>query len=155
LHKLKFVDALRGYAILGVVLVHTAQFGKPLASTTLNLLFEKGAMGVQLFFIASAFTLFRSFDSRVAKEKFAVINFFIRRFFRIAPLFYIAIVYFLFQNSISNRNVFTPGLANWVDIFCNFIFVNGFTPYGIQSIVPGGWSITVEVVFYAMLPFLL
>ena len=60
--KLDFIDALRGYAILGVLMVHTSQYGNKLHSTLGTLITEKGAMGVQLFFLASSFTLFLSED---------------------------------------------------------------------------------------------
>lgn len=152
--KLDFIDALRGYAILGVLMVHTSQYGNKLHSTLGTLITEKGAMGVQLFFLASSFTLFLSFTKRSQYEKFAVRNFFIRRFFRIAPIFYIAICYYLFQNWHSERNVFTPGSSHGIDIILNFLFLNGFNPYTIRSIVPGGWSIAVEMTFYIILPIL-
>ena len=152
--KLDFIDALRGYAILGVILVHTSQYGKQLTSTWGKLITDKGAMGVQLFFLASAFTLFLSFKKKSTFEKHATRNFFIRRLFRIAPIFYIAISYYLFQNWHSGRSVFTPGFPKSLDVFLNFCFLNGFSPYSIRSIVPGGWSIAVEFTFYAMLPFL-
>ena len=135
-------------------MVHCSQFGSALHSTLGKLITDKGAMGVQLFFIASAFTLFLSFSKRNSMEQFPVRNFFIRRFFRIAPIFYIAICYYLFQNWHSGRNVFTPGVPHVFDIVSNFLFVNGFSPYSIRSIVPGGWSIAVEITFYAVLPFL-
>jgi peptidoglycan/LPS O-acetylase OafA/YrhL len=154
LKKLDFIDALRGYAILGVIMVHTSQYGNKLHSTLGKLITEKGAMGVQLFFLASSFTLFLSFNKRTQYENFAVRNFFIRRFFRIAPIFYLAICYYLFQNWHSGRNIFTPGLSHGIDIILNFFFLNGFNPYIIRSIVPGGWSIAVEMTFYIILPFL-
>jgi peptidoglycan/LPS O-acetylase OafA/YrhL len=134
--------------------VHTSQHGNILKSTLGNLIVEKGAIGVQLFFLASSFTLFLSFSKRSMVEKFPIRNFFIRRFFRIAPIFYLGIGYYLFQNWHSGRNIFTPSIPHAVDVFLNFSFLNGFNPYSIRSIVPGGWSIAVEVTFYALLPFL-
>jgi peptidoglycan/LPS O-acetylase OafA/YrhL len=82
-------------------------------------------------------------------------NFFIRRFFRIAPLFYLAIIYYLFQNGFGPR--YALGDCNVIstnNIIATTSFLNGFNPYWINSIVPGGWSIAVEMSFYACIPFL-
>jgi hypothetical protein len=56
---LAYIDALRGYAILGVIGVHASQSGAELA-WPLQLLADQGARGVQLFFVVSALTLMLS-----------------------------------------------------------------------------------------------
>ena len=51
----KYIDALRGWAILGVIIVHSSQnFELP---SILSRLSAAGARGVQLFFVVSALTL--------------------------------------------------------------------------------------------------
>jgi peptidoglycan/LPS O-acetylase OafA/YrhL len=40
------------------------------------------------------------------------------------------------------------------EIISNLFFVHGISPYWINSSVPGGWSITVEMTFYLFIPFL-
>jgi peptidoglycan/LPS O-acetylase OafA/YrhL len=86
--KLDYIDAVRGVAVLLVILVHTLTF---LDRGGLNSIFrigvEQGRMGVQLFYMASAFTLFYSLAYRSKEESFSSVKFFIRRFFRIAPMF--------------------------------------------------------------------
>jgi len=83
-----YLDGLRGVAALLVLSVHLLQI--------INLFngksFSFGAYGVQLFYILSALTLFLSSSQRFTSESKASLKFFIRRFFRIAPLFYIAVV---------------------------------------------------------------
>ncbi|MDB5117575.1 MAG: cellulose-binding, family [Mucilaginibacter sp.] len=153
--KLDYIDALRGLAVLGVMMTHTAQYGSFNVPDILKHITDEGSAGVQLFYIASAFTLFLSFKSRSQKEASPVRNFFIRRFFRIAPMYYIGIVYYLFQNGmgpsyfLGDQTNITP-----LNITANFLFLHGFYPYWINSVVPGGWSIAVEMTFYAILPFL-
>lgn len=57
--KLAYVDVLRGVAILAVILVHCGYAGSPLyLPATITNVVRQGAFGVQLFFVASAFTLF-------------------------------------------------------------------------------------------------
>lgn len=55
--KLKHIDALRGIAVLLVILVHTSQ-SIPGISLPLRYFSKYGQMGVQLFFIISAYTLY-------------------------------------------------------------------------------------------------
>lgn len=91
LKRFDFIDALRGFAVLGVVMVHTGQYIPDLPSWFRNIT-DNGAYGVQLFFILSAFTLYLSMEKR-GQLGDSNLNFFIRRYFRIAPLFYLALFF--------------------------------------------------------------
>jgi peptidoglycan/LPS O-acetylase OafA/YrhL len=153
--KLEFIDALRGLAILGVIMVHTLAHGTSNPSGKIGIMISSGSNGVQLFFLASAFTLFLSFKNRSSKEAFPIRNFFVRRFFRIAPMYYLGISYYLLQDGYGPR--FWLGDATHItplNIISNFTFLHGFNPYWVNSLVPGGWSIGIEMTFYAVLPFL-
>jgi peptidoglycan/LPS O-acetylase OafA/YrhL len=111
----------------------------------LNYILMNGDKGVTLFFLMSAFTLCLSLDSKNESEPKPVRNYFIRRFFRIVPLYYSAILLvLLFQ-------IAAPPLSS---IFANLFFVHAFSPYWINSVVPGGWSVGIEVLFYLIFPFL-
>jgi peptidoglycan/LPS O-acetylase OafA/YrhL len=146
---------MRGLAILMVMLVHTYGTGQNGLPALLHPLLEHGARGVQLFFVASAFTLFLSFENRKQKEETPVRNFFIRRFFRIAPMYYLGIAYFLWQDGwgdrywLGSQDAITTG-----NVLANVFFVHWLNPYWITSLVPGGWSITVEMTFYLLVPLL-
>ncbi len=154
--KLGYIDAIRGIAVLMVLFVHTLTF---LSSTNLNSYFKifvgQGRMGVQLFYMASAFTLFYSMAQRSEGERFSNFNFYIRRFFRIAPMFYLAIIYYFWQYttfpaiSMEATNLGTLTMAN---LASHFIFLHGLSPYWINTIVPGGWSVGVEMMFYLLVP---
>lgn len=153
--KLDYIDALRGLAILGVVLVHTNQFGHLNLPWGIEKVVVKGARGVQLFFVASAFTLFLSYRHRIHAERFPIRNFFIRRYVRIAPMYYLGVVYYLFQDGLGPRYwLGDEPRITVANIVSNFLFVNGFNPYWFSSIVHGGWSIAVEMLFYVVLPLL-
>ncbi|MES2277680.1 MAG: acyltransferase [Bacteroidota bacterium] len=146
MRKLDYITVLRGVAILAVLGVHASQLGTGMQYVHPFIIgiFNNGARGVQLFYLLSAFTLFLSFSCRGPDEKLPVSNYFIRRFFRIAPLYYLAIIYYSWQNGGS-----TAG-----GIVSNLLFVHGFNPYWINGVVPGGWSVADEFIFYAMLPLL-
>lgn len=152
--KFRFIDALRGLAICAVILVHSA-LGVHRLSPWARGMFRSGEYGVQLFFVVSAFTLFLSLDRRKPGERHPNLNFFIRRFFRIAPLFWAAAVFYLWYR--------IPGMEGWLgsekhitrgNIASAFTFTNGWNPRWLNSIVPGGWSVATEMGFYLLVPFL-
>ena len=63
--KLNYIDAVRGVAVLMVLLVHTLTFlDRGGLNSIFRVIVEQGRMGVQLFYIASAFTLFYSLSQR-------------------------------------------------------------------------------------------
>ncbi|RAJ85812.1 peptidoglycan/LPS O-acetylase OafA/YrhL [Chitinophaga dinghuensis] len=150
-----FIDAVRGLAVAAVVLVHSAQgiVGlSPLAAS----LFSKGQYGVQLFFIASALTLFMSYGQREQLDgKQTVPFFFLRRFFRIAPMYYIAIIFYslilLFNPPSTYPNDFHFGYMILAMLFLNGVFPSNVA---INYVPPGGWSVAVEMLFYLLIPIL-
>ena len=154
--KLKFIDAARGYAILGVIMIHTLKIVQP-TNIYLSILANKGKYGVQLFFLASAFTLFLSLDRRTEKNSR---NFFIRRFFRIAPMYYMGILFYLFvfkevSNSYNGNLIYCEeSIISLINISSNFLFLNSISPVWCSTIVPGGATISVEMIFYLIVPFL-
>ncbi|WP_163407770.1 acyltransferase family protein [Flavobacterium ajazii] len=155
LQKLHYIDTIRGIAILMVISCHSAQLGAVKGSYLFSAFFSLGARGVQLFFIASAFTLFRSYKGRENLEKRPVQNFFIRRFFRIAPIYYLGIIYYFFRITYDLPYWFGSQLyISKSNLLSNVFFLHGISPYWINSFIPGGWSISVEMFFYVTSPFL-
>lgn len=141
-----FVDALRGYAILAVIIVHVASALPPTAGPAMRL-FEQGARGVQLFYVASALTLLMSWHSR----KDGYVPFMIRRVFRIFPLFWLAIPgYLIFAGR--GPGYFAPS-SDWsgIDVIRSLFFLDAFSSSN-GSLVPGGWTITTEMFFYVLFP---
>lgn len=153
--RFAYIDALRGFAALLVLVFHCLiRTSNQFPEWAKNLI-EQGARGVQLFYVVSAFTIFYTLAARRGQERHPLRDFFIRRFFRIAPLFYCAIVFYLWLYGLGPRwalgDQSSVTLAN---VISNFLFINGFNPYWINSVVPVGWSVTVEVTFYCCIPLL-
>jgi peptidoglycan/LPS O-acetylase OafA/YrhL len=107
---------------------------------------------VQLFFLASSLTLLMSWNSEVERKgRVDAVAFFIRRFFRIAPAYYLAGIFYYFIEPPRN------GFDAWQAI-ASMAFINAWHPVwtptvaGAWSVVPGGWSIGVEFTFYMLFP---
>ncbi len=150
--KYEYIDSLRGLAILLVILVHAAQHFETLSPAVFFLAY-KGQYGVQLFFISSALTLFLSYAQRGSIDQGNTVKFFlIRRLFRIAPAFYIAII--LYSALIVLQPVSSmPNPIRIVDVILSIFFINGFFPGSINYVPPGGWSVAIEMIFYLLIPF--
>jgi peptidoglycan/LPS O-acetylase OafA/YrhL len=148
--KYAYIDAIRGYAVLLVITCHTggmfAQLPYPLKKLT-----NFGWHGVQLFFLTSCVTLLLSWRSDEAKGQAGAAGFWVRRLFRIAPMYYLAAVfYFVAETPKSGFDA--------AQLLATLGFVNAWHPVLIPTVpdrwmvVPGGWSIGVEFTFYAIFP---
>lgn len=150
--KYEYIDALRGYAILGVIAVHVTKLAVP-ETKALRWIATFGAHGVQLFYIASAMTLLLSWRERRSSEQAPIRNFFLRRLFRILPLFWLAIALYVAVDGLAAR-YWAPEGVRWWFIPLTATCLHGIFPETVNSVVPGGWSIAVEMGFYALFPLL-
>ncbi|MCW3476927.1 acyltransferase family protein [Limobrevibacterium gyesilva] len=147
----QYINCVRGYAVLMVITTHvTSAFPDlpyPLHRHTIM-----GWHGVQMFFLASCVTLLMSWNAERRRNGRADAgSFFIRRIFRIAPAYYLSgILYFLLAPP--------PGGFDVWQALASATFVNAWHPQLMPtvengwSVVPGGWSISVEFAFYFLFP---
>jgi peptidoglycan/LPS O-acetylase OafA/YrhL len=156
LKKFAYIDTLRAIAILMVVLVHTSQHIENIHPMVAGFS-AYCQMGVQLFFVASALTLCLSFQTKESEPR-SIAAFYVRRFFRIAPLYYLAIpLYFtlwVVKGRFLEGTFKAPEQYNALNVLSNMSFVHDFVPSAQNNIVPGGWSIGVEMAFYLFFPML-
>jgi exopolysaccharide production protein ExoZ len=145
-HHRAYIDALRGYAILIVVVVHTLVLNSDVSPLLTGQLL-RGGFGVQLFFVVSALTLTQSWRERGD----GALAFFVRRLFRIAPMFWAAIIVFYYLpwpwGPFWNHENITIG-----DMLLTTALAHGIHPLTFNAVVPGGWSIAVEAGFYLIFP---
>ncbi len=137
-------------AILGVLAVHIGSAVKELPEILRQLL-DRGQLGVQLFFVVSAFTLCQSADWSGGPTHFRAAGFFIRRIFRIAPAYWLAAVAY-FVIAMFTKSPPPDAVSR---LFASLLFLNYLQPGWVMSdFPPGGWSIVAEVFFYLSFPFL-
>ena len=163
-----FIDSLRGWAILLVILTHAAQgpvavaaLSQPPSDTIppltlppwLGAITGNAGAGVQLFFVVSAFSLTLSWLSRGATAG-ATRRFLARRLFRIAPMYYLAIAIYLLIYGTGPRFAAPRGIAP-DDVLLTVTFLSVWKLNALNSVVPGDWSVGCEATFYVLLPLLL
>jgi peptidoglycan/LPS O-acetylase OafA/YrhL len=151
--KYPWIDVMRAIAILGVVAHHAYLYEQGLGAPV-RFIGGFGKMGVQLFFVASAITLCLSTAKRT--ERHPVLSFYTRRYFRIAPLYYLGIAFYALYsipfNYLHGFGLHADAAYNLPNIAANVFFVHGFYEPANNTVVPGGWSIATEMTFYAIFP---
>jgi exopolysaccharide production protein ExoZ len=146
--RLLALDALRGVMALAVAVYHFQVWTHVLKAGSLasSSVIAFGIHSVEGFFIISGFCFFylyqqQSFDLAQGRA------FYIKRFFRIAPLYYAV----LLLNFVLHERV---GPFTWGRLLENLTLSFGlFHPN--HAMVLGGWSIGLEYVFYLAFPLLL
>ena len=143
--KYEYIDFLRGIAIFLVIINHIPHNDYLINADTPNIaksIFLFGTYGVQLFYLISAYSLFNSLEIR---NENSYVNFFIRRFFRVAPLLYLGMIIHFFNGLINLEYI------NIKNIFLNLFFLNNLIPPS-NDLVMGGSTIATEMNFYLILP---
>jgi peptidoglycan/LPS O-acetylase OafA/YrhL len=153
------LDALRGIAILGVVMTHVASslglMGMFIPGTRFDLtqFFVTGGLGVPLFFVLSGYLLTITESRRRAAGSGSVRAYAGRSFFRLAPAYYASLV--LYVALAIQTDGYHPWINPFVDTTAYLGFVHGLWWQMGSSINNSFWSLTCEIAFYVSLPLIL
>jgi len=148
-------DGIRGVAILLVFWFHYLIIFNVRSELDFfwnipKIIAYSGAYGVQLFFVLSAYLLFFPQYCKIKKgdSPQPISQFVIRRFMRIAPLYYISIISLIWfvDVGISSHDKFKHTVTH-------LLFIHVFFPETAYSINNVTWSLGVEFLFYLFLPF--
>ncbi len=162
------LDGLRGLAALWVLVGHAhllTRFSVPVIGDP--------DLGVDLFIMLSGFLMVFHYQRRRDREPWEAnstwITFWVRRYFRIAPLYYVLLVAALtlgplIYNArmvIDGFNGVTPQLAeryldsSLANYLAHLTFLFGLSPHFAYRTALPDWSIGLEMQFYAALPFVM
>ena len=147
--RFRLVDSMRAIAFLCVFAAHTAFFaGFAADGSTLRPYFARLDVGVRIFFLISAFLLYRPFvQARLHDEPSPLAGAYAwRRFLRIAPAYWLALC-------VIGLWLGEPGVFTVEHAPLYFGFAHVYTNATLTvSAMPQAWSLCVEVAFYLFLP---
>jgi peptidoglycan/LPS O-acetylase OafA/YrhL len=156
--RLPQLDGIRGLAILGVLLCHYS-FALPTSTshTFLSLVehaLSFGWMGVDLFFVLSGFLIggiLIAHRDRPAEHYFK--PFYIRRFFRIVPLYAVAIAVY-FSTAFFSKFELLLGSGTSISWIWYATFTQNFEGsfFNDAYVFGHSWSLAVEEQFYLIIP---
>src|ERR1700730_731081 len=150
INRIPAIDGLRTMAVLGVLWSHVWGFFNNIPwqmGVDLNRVISFGRNGVDLFFVISGFCMYLMYGSKIARfSKDSFLDFLKRRWFRIAPAFYVLIAVE------SLRLLLNDGAFPVQNFFYHLFFINIFLPKNLFS--PIYWSLATEFHFYLIFPFL-
>lgn len=146
------IDVLRGFAALSVLVYHAVALGNMgnLKFGKLEILIRNGWMGVDLFFVISGFviTLALARDMDLPRKRFYS-RFFVRRIYRIAPLYYLTILIFIFM--LQPHLFFLSWESQAAHFGSHLLFLHNLHPSTHGSIVGPNWTVALEVQFYILI----
>ena len=139
---------LRGIAAIAVVLFHLNHLAGLAVPQPFSFISSDFGYGVHLFFVLSAFSLMHSTEHTMFRSTWAN-EYLIKRFWRIAPLYYGIMAFIILRPAITSHPVTVDAQA----LLLNLTFTFNFAPWA--GIVWGGWAVGVEMLFYVIFPVLL
>jgi peptidoglycan/LPS O-acetylase OafA/YrhL len=144
--RIQSLDMLRALAVFLVIGHHAAWRFRPETTDALGQMFKgSGWIGVDIFFVISGFMI----TTILVRDQDDIKGFFIRRFYRIVPIFAVAIATFAASALLTGQGV---DRLRW--LWSPALFLNGWTiPFLGYGTVPYtiAWSLSVEETAYILL----
>ena len=152
-------DAFRGFAVMAIVVIHLMFRSQWVPeSDVARSVFVSGFLAVDVFFLISGFVLFLPVAVRGTLGDTRA--FFIRRYMRIAPAYYVCIALTLLLLPLLLPDPSSPGLPphDALATLVHVLFLQNevgiaygpFYPgFGVNAAV---WTLSIEIIFYALLP---
>lgn len=144
---IKPLTSLRFFFAICVFLSHYSING--------NVLFTEGYIGVEFFFILSGFILTYNYKQRLINKQITNREFYIARFARIYPLHLLLLLFVVLLTLI--RIIRHSGIFHYDQFIANALLLQSFIPnrdfyFSFNAV---SWSISDEMFFYALFPFII
>jgi peptidoglycan/LPS O-acetylase OafA/YrhL len=146
------VDVLRAVAALGVLAIHAYALGGRAVPVRAQHVYDVPlltlATGVWLFFAISGYVIGRPFAGRLLSggPLPPVGAYARRRAARILPLYWVALTGLILVDG-------TAGTHGW-QFPLHYLLLNNLVPGRQEALFPAAWTLTLEALFYAVLPLL-
>ena len=158
--RMQWIEALRGYGALLVVLTHVvASFvwkGWVIDSAITDYL-ANGGRAVQLFFIISGFVVFMSLDKKPICQKRGYMTYVFKRYITIFfPFLLVMVLSLVVGGGMSFQTHAGGGMLKieGYGIALTALGLFGFLPNYISGIVANGWYVGIVWIYYLLAPFI-
>ena len=141
------LNSLRFFAAVAVVIFHFGKWSQPF-SNTLNDYASIMNVAVSFFFVLSGFIMATVYEQLKVFSHEEVKKFYIKRALRIVPLYVLALIV------TSVGLVFLGGKFSLLQFVEGLFFLQAWIPADALSLNFTGWSLSVEMFFYAIFPFI-
>jgi peptidoglycan/LPS O-acetylase OafA/YrhL len=143
----RVLDGLRGVAALMVFFIHANGMGFRELGRVGNSIADHGKYGVTTFFVVSAYSLCLSVSPVFDSRHVSWAGFFVRRAFRIVPMYFFALAAFAVIGMVEIKSTSS--------LIAHVTFANIVMPQYANDTLHVEWSIAVEVAFYLLFPLLI
>jgi peptidoglycan/LPS O-acetylase OafA/YrhL len=142
------LTGIRAVASIMVYLCHFNPFTGPVFGKYLPAFINECHVGVTMFFVLSGFLIFYRYGDSFSRKDMPLWDYFVNRFARIYPMYFILTVW-----------TFLPFVCHCIfrtPVFLlNISFLRGFFDEYRGTGDPSGWSLTVEEMFYTLIPLMI
>ena len=133
----------RFLAAIAIVVFHFGRESQLFSNKFVSFIFDNANIGVSYFFVLSGFVMIIAYGNKTV----SFFNYIKNRFARIYPVYILAILLLVVNQSFSSLNK--------SDLFLNVTMLQSWFSGKAQTINYPGWSLSVELFFYLCFPFLL
>lgn len=142
------IQAIRGISASLIVYFHVwALCGFAGNSQVMDSIVGNFDSFVRMFFLLSGFALLCGYEKNLLNDEYSLRNFYIKRFFKIAPVFYLAMICQLLISYFFEHKVYSI-----ISVIMSATLVSGFLPVNQELIVWASWAVAIEYIFYLIFP---
>jgi peptidoglycan/LPS O-acetylase OafA/YrhL len=158
-HRDHSLDGIRGLAAVAVLAFHAWLFAEShstlLRDNWYDWIFAELSLALYLFFVLSAYLMFRPFVRRTGGDRAwqGTRTYVRKRVVRIVPAYYFSLVgaiVLLYSGSDRLGNHLPPA----GDLWLFFVFGQSYSQDTVLKLNPATWTLVVEVAFYLFVPFI-
>lgn len=137
------LNSLRFFAAIGIVIFHFGRWSIPFNEGILNNYTLSFNLAVSFFFVLSGFIMATVYNSLKSFSLDKSLNFYLKRFARIAPLYVLALILVV---------IFSDQDFYFKEFLLSLFFLQSWIPEYALSLNFTGWSLSVEMFFYLLFP---
>ena len=141
--RIEQITFTRFIAAISIVIFHCGKDSFLFNNKYVSFIFEQANLGVSYFFILSGFVMIIAYGNQVKVDFFDYIK---NRLARIYPIYFIAILIILAISLFQNINI--------ENLLLNLFMIQSWLPDKALTLNFPGWSLSVEMFFYIIFPFL-